>query len=309
MPFRRCVLNLLLILVPMSTAVASDGVREINQICATQTGCFPGDAAGYPVTLSAPGSYVLTSNLSFNSVLGPPGANLIEITGDRISLDLNGFGLRCSNALTGATCTGSTASGIEISGDAVRIWNGLVSGMPRSGIETVGAADEIVIEGVQVSQNGFAGIDLGGQNSIVRNVHSTSNGGPGIENGDLESRQGSVTERCIARGNGGDGIRAYGVVRNNVVRENGGRGVFALSDLIEGNQIEDNEGDGIRVAGGALVVGNLISANAGVGISGSFSFTYRGNTITSNQGGTVAADAGSPLNAGGNSCNFSLACP
>ena len=43
---------------------AVDGVLEINQTCAVNTGCFSGDAAGFPVTIdgSAGLSYVLTAN-------------------------------------------------------------------------------------------------------------------------------------------------------------------------------------------------------------------------------------------------------
>jgi hypothetical protein len=32
-------------------ALAVDGVREINQTCAVQMGCFVGDTAGFPVTI------------------------------------------------------------------------------------------------------------------------------------------------------------------------------------------------------------------------------------------------------------------
>jgi hypothetical protein len=42
---------------------AADGVIEINQSCVAG-GCFAGDTAGFPVTISQPGSYRLTSNLS-----------------------------------------------------------------------------------------------------------------------------------------------------------------------------------------------------------------------------------------------------
>ena len=45
-------------------ASASEGALEINQTCALQTGCFAGDTPGLPVTLTQPGSYRLTSNLS-----------------------------------------------------------------------------------------------------------------------------------------------------------------------------------------------------------------------------------------------------
>ena len=61
---RRLVLAPLLSLALATSAIASDGVLEINQTCAGQTGCFAGDAAGFPVTISASGSYRLTSNLT-----------------------------------------------------------------------------------------------------------------------------------------------------------------------------------------------------------------------------------------------------
>ena len=35
---------------------ASDGQLEINQACAINTGCFSGDAPGFLVTITAPGS-------------------------------------------------------------------------------------------------------------------------------------------------------------------------------------------------------------------------------------------------------------
>jgi len=45
----------------------------------------PGDAAGFPVTISEVGSYRLTGNLSIGST------DAIEITADNVTLDLNGF--------------------------------------------------------------------------------------------------------------------------------------------------------------------------------------------------------------------------
>ena len=54
---RAVVLALLFSLVTIP-AIASDGVLEINQTCAVQTGCFSGDVAGFPVTISTSGSYL-----------------------------------------------------------------------------------------------------------------------------------------------------------------------------------------------------------------------------------------------------------
>jgi hypothetical protein len=52
---RRSMLILLLLLFA-TPALAVDGVLEINQTCAVQTGCFSGDTAGFPVTISASGA-------------------------------------------------------------------------------------------------------------------------------------------------------------------------------------------------------------------------------------------------------------
>jgi hypothetical protein len=46
----------------------------------------PGDAPGFPVTITQPGSYRLSSNLT-----APPAANGIEITVSNVTIDLNGF--------------------------------------------------------------------------------------------------------------------------------------------------------------------------------------------------------------------------
>ena len=60
----------LLLLALAGPALAVDGVVEINQTCAVQTGCFSGDTAGYPVTITQPGSYRLTSNLASSCCSG-----------------------------------------------------------------------------------------------------------------------------------------------------------------------------------------------------------------------------------------------
>ena len=80
-----------------SPALAVDGMLEINQACAVSTGCFSGDAAGLPVTITAAGSYRLTSNLTV------PDENTdgIVVSANDISIDLNGFGI-----IGPVTCSG-----------------------------------------------------------------------------------------------------------------------------------------------------------------------------------------------------------
>jgi hypothetical protein len=81
-------LMLLLFLLTFATpALAVDGVLEINQTCGVQTGCFAGDTAGFPVTITAGGSYRLTSNL----VISNKDIDGILVIANSVSLDLNGF--------------------------------------------------------------------------------------------------------------------------------------------------------------------------------------------------------------------------
>ena len=77
------------VLLAPSLGWASDGRLEISQTCAA-TGCFPGDSAGFPVTISVSGSYVLTSDL----VVANVASNGIQMQTQGVTLDLNGFTVR-----------------------------------------------------------------------------------------------------------------------------------------------------------------------------------------------------------------------
>ena len=191
------ILSLLLLLAP-AVASAAEGVFEINQTCAVQTGCFGGDAPGLPVTLSTRGSYRLTSVLSFNSVFGPLSSSFIEITGQDVDLDLNGFGLRCSNVLTGDPCTGTTAAGVSLTGVArkVRIHDGSISGMPGDGVFGVNSS-QIQLENLRVSESGRNG---------------------------LQANTGSRIEGCTVVDSAQQGIVAGtdSIVSRNVVQNSGG---------------------------------------------------------------------------------------
>ena len=300
-------LVLLAVLLSPGLAAAVDGVREINQTCALQTGCFPGDAAGFPVTLSAAGSYRLTGNLSFSATLGPPSSDFIEITGDRVTLDLNGFETRCSFPLTGNPCGRGSVAGIEVTGTGVRIENGFISGMPSSGISAFGS--DVTIERIHALDNGGRGIFLSGRNGVVRGCTSASNAGAGIFNGGNTATEGTLTEGNVVRDNGAEGITGSGMVRNNVVSGNAGDGISAGQAVIEGNTVRANDGDGIAPAVSALVANNVVVGNGGYGLAGVGDFSYRGNMISGNPLGTVSVSSGAALNTGGNACNGTLTCP
>ena len=69
--------------------VTGDGVVLIDQQHALVGGIGDGDASGFPVTITQPGIYRLTSNLQV-----PTGKNGIEIASNDVTLDLNGFSIR-----------------------------------------------------------------------------------------------------------------------------------------------------------------------------------------------------------------------
>jgi hypothetical protein len=165
-----------------SIAFSEEGIAEISQACADNTGCFPGDTAGLPVTITTAGSYALTGNL-VSSPLVPNAANAIEIRSDDVSLDLRGFSIRCLRSILPAgPCKGLTGTGdaIEIvSGRNVRIANGTVRDFPQHGINGSLGTTSYSLDGVRAINNGVNGIDSSGGAQILR-AFATDNGQYGI---------------------------------------------------------------------------------------------------------------------------------
>jgi hypothetical protein len=71
---------------PAAPAAAVDGEVLINQAKAIAGGITPGDAPGFPITISRLGKYKLTSTLNV-----PPGTDGIVITSNDVAIDFNGF--------------------------------------------------------------------------------------------------------------------------------------------------------------------------------------------------------------------------
>jgi len=70
-------------------AFAIDGVVLIDQNHALAGNITPGDAPGFPVTISQSGSYRLAGNLTVPDL----NTTAIQITADFVTLDLNGFSI------------------------------------------------------------------------------------------------------------------------------------------------------------------------------------------------------------------------
>lgn len=201
-----------LVLVRSATA---DGALEINQLCVA-TGCFDGDAPGFPVTISQSGSYRMTSNLSV-----PLGANGILLLpgSDDVSLDLGGHSLTGPTQCTGdlPTCNPiSIGEGINaVDGGRVSIFNGSVTGFPENGI----TATNLWLRDVRISNNGEQGVRVFGD-GVMESALVLDNGAAGARTNT------SFVIRNSAFGNNGSSGVVTGICGGNTFRSNGDTGMI-----------------------------------------------------------------------------------
>jgi len=221
--------------------LAVDGVLEINAACAVNSGCFPGDTAGYPVTItaSAPArSFVLTSDL------GPLTANqtAISISVNAVTVDLGGFRIYGGTSCTVVPVTCSPlGSGIGVSGGSdVTVRNGTVQGMGD--------------DGVQISYSSHA-----------ENLHLLQNGGDGLSLGNESLARGNVITS-----NGNDGIRCgnYCGIHQNTVVGNGDHGIHVTSGTVTANSSSGNGLRGGSFGSDTLLTGNTFVNNVAPNVSG-----------------------------------------
>jgi hypothetical protein len=264
-PACRCVVLPFLFACISNGLYAVDGVELIDMRRVMAGRVTPGDTPGFPVTISQPGSYRLTDNITV-----PDTATTgFDITADNVTVDLNGFSIIGPNVCTPnpTRCTasgggvgihaGSFSPGI-VAPDGVKVMNGTVRGM------------------------GFHGVRLMGNATVVERVHTHSNGGPGIVVG-----PGSVVD-SVANLNGTTGIIGF-LVRGSIAQENGGVGIFLRSGgLASDNASLFNGGEGINVTKGTLT-GNTVTSNKGFGISATCPGSIVGNTAVDNLLGNIRA--------------------
>jgi hypothetical protein len=220
-------------------ARAADGVIEINQHCATQTGCGA-DSPGFPVQTQQGKSYVLTSSLAVTD------ADTTAVTlANGATLDLNGFSITGPAVCTGTppSCLGlGTGDGVS-TGEGATIRNGRIAGMGGDGV--TGAAGTRV-QNLLIEANGDDGVDasLGPRGWLVEDCRI------------LRNRDEGVTF---------EGATPGGVVARNSIWGNGGFGILGGQLTIGENAIYGNGDAGWSVSGGAAVGYNALYGNDGAG--------------------------------------------
>ncbi len=227
-----------------------------------------GGTAG--LTISQPGSYYLTGNITVAS------GNGITVNADNVSLDLRGFTISSAAA-------SPTGIGISLpNGRAnVSITNGHVRGAR-------------VFSGGAFSGGGFnSGIDY--SSPVPRSVRVThvSVSGVGTFGIDLGSDPSSVITGCTVRTAGSLGLRA-GVVADSAALEVGG---IAISAETVANSVGTLTGAGTAVQSAAPTLATLDprvripGGTAGFTITARGSYVLTGNlTVASGNGITISAD-------------------
>ncbi len=142
-------------------AIPGDGRIEISQASVDEAG-------GFPYTIRAPGSYVLTSDLVVASDVG---AIAITTPGD-VTLDLNGFHVTGSASCLLGSCAQGAAIGLSGPpsfgfGSNIAVFGGEVSKFSGSCIALGSSAR---VERMYVSRCGRNGIWVGGGGSVMNNL-------------------------------------------------------------------------------------------------------------------------------------------
>ena len=223
--------------------------KVITQAKVTAGSFTPGDAPGFPLTISVRGAYKLTGNLVVNNA----NTTAVEITADNVTLDLNGFGI------FGPGVVGN-GDGVLAVQSNVTVMNGSVRGMGRVGVYLQGNSHRI--ENVYVTANGSSGIGMGG-NSIVRGNTVILNNASGQSLAAIVTISGSgagssITDNTV-NSNTAAGIYANPgtTVTGNTVRGNSGLGLWLENAAYGNNVLSGNNGGAAQVSGGIQMGPNV----------------------------------------------------
>ena len=289
-PLRRLALAALFVAAIPATALAgSSFIIKINLSTAMNGNVTPGDLAGFPVTITRPGTYQLEGNLDLRKQLNPQNVNAIQVTADDVTIDLGGFEIigpvTCSGRPLVCTPAGGTGDGISSSNRNVTVMDGTIRGMGDDGVVL-------------------------NDNAIVKSLRVLNNGGDGIAADDA-----SIVENCTASSNGDQGIQVGqgGIVRGNTVSDNHQQGILAnQGSLVTGNAVFRDDDDGIQISGAGTVTNNTVSNHMGhFGLLLGAGSGYGGNVLRDNNGptGNNNAQVSGGLQISTNVCGTDTVCP
>jgi parallel beta-helix repeat protein len=280
---------------------------------------IPEDPPGFPVRISQPGSYRLTSNLTVLSA----NTTVINIITNNVTIDLNGFSIigvtACSGTPTTCRFTGTGVGVNAPNRTNITVINGVVRRMGSSGLFL---GDNSHVEKVQAISNGFGGIRIG-NNSIVTGSLAVQNGGYGISTNQFNTVLGNVVNQNKF------GIFCHScTVKDNTVISNGSIGVNSAESTVLGNTVSRNGSVGINCDGctvkdntvirngfhgissfNSTVQSNTAFGNTGFGLDLNFQSGYSNNVLNQNNGGNDNAQVNDGIEIGTNLCGGDTICP
>lgn len=207
-----------------------------------------------PVTISAPGSYYFRHNFVYSL----PSGHAITIEADHVTIDLNGFVLSSTPAVTG------DAIHVELNRNYLVVRNGAIvgnstSGSPAGFAKGIDGNDRCRISDISVSGCRESGISVAGGSVVVRCVLA-DNQHNGI------STSGSVIAHCSATHNE---LRGFFALHSSIHQsscEYNGSGIHGIGSVVAGCRSSENEHSGIlaAVALGCVAYSNDVGIEADV---------------------------------------------
>jgi parallel beta-helix repeat protein len=222
-----------------------------------------------PYTISEPGSYYLTTNLT-----GGFRQDGITVNADDVTIDLNGFTLTGWGVAAGhGIYQASTRRNLRVHNGKVVQWGG------GEGVYASGKNNQL--DHIQAATN-RQGIHAG-TGSTISDCSAYKNTGDGIVGG-----TGSTISGCTVRQNTLNGIYAGAgsTISGCTAYKNTGHGINAESgSTISGCTAYNNTLDGVNALSGCTISGCTASFNTGDGIQVSGDSQLTGNTCDSNGSG------------------------
>ena len=241
-----------------------------------------------PFTISNPGSYYLTTNLT-----DVAGTNGIIVEADGVSIDLQGFALSGSGGFSASSSgiyTGlATRNNLEVRNGTIRNW-------AFDGIRAL-SANNSRFENLRIYNNADEGLNIG-DSCTVQKCEVQGNGGIGMYISDS-----SVIKDCTSVSNVSYGIDASEncVIEDCVVSLNRDFGIAGYTGMtVRGCSVINNQDAGILTAGYSTVVDCTVTTNGQTGnfkhgiFTGPYSTVSR-CTVVGNYGDGIYAQDGSTV--------------
>ncbi|MFO0835558.1 MAG: hypothetical protein U0638_11345 [Phycisphaerales bacterium] len=251
-------------------------LTEVEPRIAINSTNTPGDGDSvYKIT--APGSYYLTGNVALPTTKAI-GIEIVSVSADQVSIDLNGYELRGSGATTLIGISSTVGS---------RVWvcNGSLRDFKQSGV--VAEGNSVMLEKLQVVNCGTPAIHAEGSGTI-RDCTVADGPGTGF------SVTGAFTiERCSATLVGGYGFLTAGecVLADCTALQCSSGGVYTGDNtMVRGSRAVGNLGLGIHVGAGCDVIDSESTGNV-TGIEGDDSTRCVNVLARGNQSGFVMQDS------------------